>query len=232
VEIDFESLKQLQHIDVELKEISAFLTGVPALFQDIEKKIVDSLQVVSEARDRLAANQKKRRDLEAEVQDTKSLITKYKRQLGEVKTNREYTSLLHEIEEAEKKADALEENIISEMLGADEIEEDIKKATEKAKEAQKILDREKDTLLKKKTEQEEVKKKIIQERENLIPKIPRDQMILYASISKKNNGIALSPVNGEFCSMCHMRIRPQILNELKEASSIILCENCGRILHF
>jgi predicted nucleic acid-binding Zn-ribbon protein len=29
-----------------------------------------------------------------------------------------------------------------------------------------------------------------------------------------------------------MRVRPQVLNELKEARKVILCENCGRILYW
>lgn len=46
------------------------------------------------------------------------------------------------------------------------------------------------------------------------------------------SGIALSPVTDDFCSMCHMRIRPQVLNELKEAKKLIICEACGRILYW
>lgn len=232
MEIEFDSLKQLQKIDANLKDISAFLKEIPTKIQAIEIRIEKSLQVVSEANNKLAANQKKRRDLEAEVQDIKALITKFKRQLGDVKTNREYTSLLQEIGEAEKKADALEEEIIAEMLRADDIEADIKKATEKAGNAKKKLTEEKEHLLRQKAEQEEEEKKYLQERKDLVPRIPADQLALYNMISGKNNGIALSPVSLEFCSMCHMRIRPQVLNELKGSVSIILCENCGRILYY
>ena len=90
MEIEFDYLKQLQHIDVKLKEISSFLKDFPPKIQDIENRIEDSLKVVSAARDKLAANQKKRRDSEAEVQDTRSLVAKFKRQLGDVKTNRDF----------------------------------------------------------------------------------------------------------------------------------------------
>ena len=117
------------------------------------------------------------------------------------------------------------------MLNADDIEEEIKAATQKASEAKEKFTKEKDVLLKKKAEQEEIENKLVKEKEDLLPKIPSDQIALYEKIAKKNNGISLSPVTEEFCSMCHMRIRPQVLNELKEANSIILCENCGRILH-
>ena len=30
--------------------------------------------------------------------------------------------------------------------------------------------------------------------------------------------------------MCHMRVRPQMLNEIRDKTKVIICENCGRIL--
>jgi len=32
--------------------------------------------------------------------------------------------------------------------------------------------------------------------------------------------------------MCHMRVRPQMLNEIRDKVNVILCENCGRILYW
>ena len=232
MDIEFKNLINLQGIDGKLIEVSHFLEEVPSKLKRIDKKIDASFQIVVNAEAKLAANQKRRRDVESEVQDTKVLISKYKKQLSDVRTNKEYTSLLHEISEIEKKGDILEEKIISEMLLADDIEEEIKSATQKAEESKTQFMKEKDALLKKKGEQEVLRANLLKEKEALLPNIPADQITLYNEISSKSNGIALSPVAGEFCSMCHMRIRPQILNELKEENSIILCENCGRIIHF
>ncbi len=232
MDIEFKNLTKLQQIDEKLIEISHFLNAVPSNHKSIDKKIEDSFKIVTKAKDNLIANQKKRRDVEVEVQDAKTLILKYKRQLSDVRTNKEYTSLLHEITETEKKGDSLEEEIISEMLKADDIEEEIKSATQKAERAKAKFTKELEALLKKKTEQEELKANLLVEKDNLLPNIPKDQIALYNKISIMNNGISLSVVTGEFCSMCHMRIRPQVLNELRAENSIILCENCGRILHF
>ncbi len=232
MDIEFKNLTKLQQIDEKLIEVSHFLNAVPSNHKIIDKKIEDSFKIVTKAKDNLTANQKKRRDVEVEAQDAKTLTLKYKRQLSDVRTNKEYTSLLHEIAETEKKGDSLEEEIISEMLKADDIEEEIKSATQKAERAKAKFTKELEALLKKKTEQEELKANLLVEKDNLLPNIPKDQIALYNKISIINNGISLSVVTGEFCSMCHMRIRPQVLNELRAENSIILCENCGRILHF
>ena len=57
-------------------------------------------------------------------------------------------------------------------------------------------------------------------------------MKLYMSIFNKKGGAAMSAVKGEFCSLCHVRIRPQMINEIRERTKIYLCENCGRILYW
>lgn len=232
MEIDFNILIQLQSIDEEINSSFLYLKEIPSQIQEIDTRIEKGLQIVNQAKEKLVQNQKKRRNLEADVQDLKAQIAKYQHQLGGVKTNLEYRSLLKEIEETQKKTDILEEEIISEMLLADDIEEEIKTANNNANQAKNKLLEEKDLLLKKKKEVEEEEKKLIQEKEKITPKISSDHIKLYMKIFNKKNGISLSPVTGDFCSMCHMRVRPQVLNELKEGSKIILCENCGRILYW
>lgn len=232
MDIDFENLIYLQKLDEDIKNTSLFLDKIPYQISEIEKKIEESSKIVSQEKERLISNQKKRKDLENNVQDIKEKISKYKHQLNEVKTNKEYRSLLKEIDDATHEVDALEDEIISEMLAADNIENDIKAAVQTADEVREKYTKEKEALNANKKEMEKTREQLIQEKEKIVLKIPSDQMDLYLKIFKNKKGIALSPVNDEFCSMCHMRIRPQVLNELKEKKKIILCENCGRILYW
>jgi predicted nucleic acid-binding Zn-ribbon protein len=232
VDIDFEKLIQLQNLDSEMKQTTLFLESIPRLIEDIDRKIKAGSQAVADAKDTLTVNQKARRDLEASVKDVKARIVKFKRQLGEVKTNKEYTTLLKEIEEAQREVDAVEERIISEMLTADDIDEEIRSATLKQNQEHETLRADQAVLEQKKREMESRRDALIAEREALVPLIPADQMKLYMSMFNKKNGAALSAVKGEFCSLCHVRIRPQMLNEIRDRSKIYLCENCGRILYW
>jgi predicted nucleic acid-binding Zn-ribbon protein len=232
VEIEFENLIQLQQLDSEIRQITLFLETTRPLLEEIDKKITESSQVAASAKDRMAQSQKKRRELEAQFKDLKGQIGKYKRQLNEVKTNKEYTALLKEIEESQAHVDKLEEEFIAEMLVEDDIQKEIKSANQKFADAQVRFSREKETIFQKKKEMEEKARVLAQQKEGLLPQIHQDQVGLYLRIFHKKAGIALSPVTGDFCSMCHMRVRPQVLNELKEGKKLILCENCGRILYW
>jgi len=231
VEIDFELIIQLQQLDTEIRNCSLVLEGIPRLVQDIDKRIQAGSKLVTDAKDKMAQNQKKRRDLESEVKDIKVQIGKYKRQLNEVKTNKEYTALLHEIEESQHKVDTLEEAIIAEMLAADDVEEEIKAALHKQGQDEESLKKEKLVLDEKLKETEARFAALQKEREALLPRIPREQIKLYEAIAQKKGGAALSPVTGDFCAACHMRVRPQMLNEIRDKVKVLLCENCGRILY-
>ena len=232
MEIEFEKLIQLQQLDMEIRELTLFLENIPPQVEDIDKKIAESAFLASAAKEKMTGSQKKRRELESEVKDIKSHIGKYKRQLNEVKTNKEYTALLKEIEESEKKVDRLEEAFIAEMLLEDDIQKEIKIASQRHAETQAILTREKEALFEKKKETEEMARALGQRREELLPTIPAEQVNLYLKIYRKKGGTALSPVKDDFCALCHMRIRPQVLNELLSTRKLILCENCGRILYW
>lgn len=232
MEIEFEKLIHLQRLDSEIRQVNLFLENTPPLIEEIDKKIEKSSQLAAAAKEKLVENQKKRRELEAEVKVIKAQVAKYKRQLNEVKTNKEYAAMLKEISESEKKVDGLEEEIIAEMLRADEIEAEIKEANRRFTEAKEKFSQEKEAIFQKKKELEEKARQLGRDRQELLPQIPADQVTLYLRISSKKSGVALSPVKDDFCAMCHMRIRPQVLNELRDTRKLILCENCGRILYW
>ncbi len=232
METNFENLIKLQKLDIEIRNTSVLLDDIPRQIEAIKKKSEESLQIVQNAKDKLSRNQKKRRDFESELQVEKDKAVKYKRQLNEVKTNKEYSSLLKEIEDSNARIDALEEEIIGEMLSADEIEWEIKSAIQKADEIQVELGKKKEAIFQEKEKAEGALKNVKKEKEELLPKIPSDQLKLYEQISGKKDGIVLSPVTEEFCTMCHMRVRPQMLNEIIAENQIIICENCGRILYY
>lgn len=232
MDIEFDKLILLQELDKDIKEVSLFLGKVPSRIEAIDNQILESDQIVTQAQDNLSLNQKKRRDLEGNILDLRQKQTKYKSQLNNVKTNIEYRSLLKEIEEVQKKIDAVEEEVISEMLAADEMEEAIQAARKKAEFFKEKFAKEKTEIMQQKKEKEETLKDLQSQKRALVPEIPPDQMKIYKEIAHMREGVVLSPVNDEFCAMCYMRVRPQMLNELKEESQIILCENCGRILYF
>jgi len=231
VDISFDKLIRLQKIDSEILGVNALLESIPVKLEAIETDIKATAVLVSGAKDKLAANQKKRREFEGEVKTIREQTAKFKRQLNDVKTNKEYSSLLKEIEDADHKIARIEEDILNEMIAADDIEKEIKSSLKKQGEEEGKLKVERDHALAEQKDIEKRKAILEKDRGALLPKIPPDQLSIYQRIARKTAGVALSPVIDDFCSICQLRIRPQILDDLWAMNEIITCEACGRILY-
>jgi predicted nucleic acid-binding Zn-ribbon protein len=231
VEIAFDKLIRLQNVDSDLNAALSLLDAVPAKLEAIDHQIKATAEIVAQAKDELAANQKKRRDLEGEVKDIKAHVAKFKRQLNDVKTNKEYAALQKEIADTELKADKIEEEIINEMISADDIEREIKAANGRQTEEKGRIEKDREAILREQQEFETRKAALLKEREEILPDIPPDQLKLYERIGKRLKGVALSPVTDDFCSICQMRVRPQVLNDLLGRNALITCEACGRLLY-
>jgi predicted nucleic acid-binding Zn-ribbon protein len=44
--------------------------------------------------------------------------------------------------------------------------------------------------------------------------------------------VAVAEAKNGTCTICHVRLRPQVFNEIRRNASIIQCDSCQRILYF
>src|SRR4029077_12979732 len=51
-------------------------------------------------------------------------------------------------------------------------------------------------------------------------------------VEERRKGIFLVQVERESCSACHVRLRPQVYQEIRQASKIHICGSCRRYLYF
>src|SRR5258708_26959762 len=99
----------------------------PKVRPALEHRLAGEKARLEAARAALDACQKSRRQHEAGLQDLEVKRSKYKGQLMEVKTNKEYTAVLHEIENVEREIRALEDQILLEMERAESLAAELKR---------------------------------------------------------------------------------------------------------
>jgi predicted nucleic acid-binding Zn-ribbon protein len=112
---DLETLVDLHRADLELRRFDSELAALPLKKAAIETQIVTERAALDAAKAELDSLAKNRKRLELEVQDFEAKRAKYKGQLGGVKTNKEYTALLHEIETVDHEVRAREDQILDAM---------------------------------------------------------------------------------------------------------------------
>ena len=80
--------------------------------------------------------------------------------------------------------------------------------------------------------EDRILERIAKERADLIASLPPQAYATFDLVSKRRNGVALAEARDGICTICHVRLRPQVFNTVRQNAEIIQCETCQRILYF
>jgi predicted nucleic acid-binding Zn-ribbon protein len=227
---ELRNLIALQDLELKIASLQKQSADLPNKSQNLEKELAriraDYHQNVARAKE--LANH--RRTFEGQVDLFKAKLSKLKDQLMTVKTNKEYTAMLHEIQIAEDQIRGEEDKILDIMEQMEGMDKDLNKAEQE--------------MLKRSAEIEaEIRKtqecaplleseliKLHQEKMLVESRIGKDLLSRYRRIADVRKGIALAEAKDELCSACHVRIRPQMYADLLRTEIIQACDSCSRIL--
>ena len=228
---DLERLIQLQRAESELRRVEAELAEIPRKRAATEAALVAERGRLDACREALAEAQKQRRQKEAEVEDYKGKRSKYKGQLMEVKTNKEYTAMLHEIETVERQIREREDEILAEMEKAETLQGELKREEAAFKEVEtrqrtetRALDEQAKMLG---TDQARLQA----ERDAIAKTVSEDALELFGRVSRLR-GTGLAEARDEMCLACHVKLRPQMYMDLRHNETLVQCPSCNRILYY
>ena len=160
-------------------------------------------------------------------------LSKFRDQQSAVKTNREYQALGHEIETAQQELGNVEEKVIERMVEADALAAEVKKAEQGLAAQQKEIDAEKKTLGEELSTVEAALKDATGKRNGLIASLPAQLVSLFEQVARARKGVAIALATRDgLCSACHVRLRPQVFQEVRRNDQIIQCASCNRILYY
>jgi predicted nucleic acid-binding Zn-ribbon protein len=225
-----ELLYLLQQFDDRIRDIEKTIIEIPETIAQLESERDSKKHIIENAKSRRNDNVKQREQLENQILQIREKIKKYREQMNKCTTNKEYQGFINEIQFEESKISEVEEDIIQRMLEFDEIMDEIR---ESELEFKKIADEYNQRIKELNNHLDFNKSKLNEETANkteLRKKIPENLLRTYDSLSEKKNGKVISIVETEFCGICNIKIRPQLLNEIISTNNLFICENCGRIL--
>jgi uncharacterized protein len=226
-----EGMIQLQRAESELRRVQTLLLEIPRQKADLETQLAAERSRLEQARAALQASQKARRDREAGLKDLEGKRSKYKGQLMEVKTNKEYTAMLHEIEGVEKEIRGIEDQILVEMEKAESLDLEVraeevafKKIEQRHHEEMGVLDQRARALA---TEAEARKA----ERDRVALTLAEDDLAFFERVAKLR-GTAVAEARDGICQECHVKLRLQMYADLKRNETLMQCPQCNRILYY
>jgi predicted nucleic acid-binding Zn-ribbon protein len=229
---DLERLIQLQALDSRVAEARRQQITIPETQRALDDRLEGARTAVAAAKERLAANNTSRRDLEKDIAAIQTRLSRYKDQLMEVKTNREYHAMQHEIETAQGEVRRLEDSMLELMVANDDITASLKGAEGTLKSAEQQIARD-HVELDKQLEAAAVSiEQLGRERSALAGSIAAPTLALYEQVARSRKGIAVALAKDGLCVECHVRLRPQVYQQVRQNSAILQCDSCQRVLYF
>jgi uncharacterized protein len=229
---DLERVIALQRLDSAVHSAERRLADEPARERAFEARLEGARQRLTTAKERLTENQNARRTIEKEVAVQQGRLSKFRDQLMEVKTNREYQAMQHEIEIAQNEVKALEERILERMLEADDLAAIVKRVEGELSAEQQKVDAERREMAAEHAELTASLAKNAADRTALVAAIDKQVLAIFDLVSQRRHGVAVAEARDGICTICHLRLRPQVFNNIRRNDEIIQCDSCQRILYF
>jgi predicted nucleic acid-binding Zn-ribbon protein len=232
VHADLERLIALQRLDTTADAARKKLADEPERQKSLDARLEAAKQRVATAKERLADNQNARRAIEKELAVHQGRLSKFREQAMAVKTNQEYHAIQHEIAHAQAEIKKHEDTILERMLDADELTVAVKTAESDAAAEQKAVDAGRKAMNAEHGELQQSLETIGEERRAIVGALDRQLLLTFEQVAKKRHGIAVAEARDGICTICHVRLRPQVFNTVRRNESIVQCDSCQCVLYF
>jgi predicted nucleic acid-binding Zn-ribbon protein len=224
-------LVNLQTIDLQLRERTDAIEALRREIGDLDAELAAQRQVLDACRAERADLESRRRDIEGSLQDEEAKMKDRRMRLNRIRNEKEAAAVRREIEVAKEGTGLLEEGLMGlfEQLDVVNAREKELAAAFEALEAKRATEKERTDL------EIEVLSSGLDEsrsqREVLAANLDANLRRQYETILSRKKGQAVVEVRGGTCEGCHMRVAPQLANEISRNTRVIACPSCHRILY-
>jgi predicted nucleic acid-binding Zn-ribbon protein len=228
---DLQHLIHLQELDSVAERDRRRIADIPTAQQALDTRLEKATAAVDAVKQRMAANQAARRDIEKDLAAVQGRLSKYKNQLMEVKTNKEYQAMQKEMAVAEEEISTQETRMLERMEESDGLTRELKAAEAALKSEQAAVNAQKSALDAERAAAERELEKVLGERSGVVAQLSREALMLFERIAHGRRGIAVAEARDGLCTLCHVRMRPQVYNDVRRNDMLVQCESCTRILY-
>jgi predicted nucleic acid-binding Zn-ribbon protein len=232
VEGQLRSLVKLQELELAIRQFEAAIAAKPHELDPLIRALDDARVSVSTHRKDLEALDRQRRQLESAIAEEQSNLQKAQRKSLEVKTNKEYSAMVAEIEAFKQKISGHEDAVLhimelSELRKQElqDLDRRVKEAEQTLAEAQRRNESElavlQDTLAGRR-----------QTRDEAMQQLERPVLDLYMRLLNSRKGLAVVGIKSGTCQGCFLALPPQLIQEVRRNDRVLTCSHCQRILHW
>ena len=230
---DLERLVKLQQLESAIADAKSRIASHPQRLADTDARLAAASQALDSVKQRLKDNHDARRALEKDVAVYQGRLSRFKDQQSAVKTNREYQALGHEIETAQHDLGSVEEKMLELMVDADTLAENVKQGETDFAARRREIEGEKKALAAELSAVETALKDATEARAALVKELEPRLVAIFEQVARVRKGVAVTTATRDgLCSVCHVRLRPPVFQQIRHNDAIIQCDSCQRILYY
>jgi predicted nucleic acid-binding Zn-ribbon protein len=224
----------------QLQVLDESLASVPPEMRELHDEHTARKAEIDALKATIAEAEAAKRAAEVGMEDCEVKRAHFQEQVNRVKTQREYSAILQEIDQVTAQSRELEEQTLVVM----ESQEEAETALAELSGAFESLDAQYTEAA---AQWEVDKPGVAQQAEStrahiaeLREEIPASSRLLFERVRERTEGATLAEVividrsagpNMWHCGVCHYNVRPQSVVEIKNHGNLILCDSCKRILY-
>jgi predicted nucleic acid-binding Zn-ribbon protein len=222
----------LQEKDNEINDLKKSLEIIPGQIAAGQKELESKKGKMNALQAEIDSLKKQRGQLEQDAKTEADHMAKTKTKLPSVKTNKEYTAILHETDAIKTKITEIEDKELEIMELLDVKEQEIPGLEAEFKGEE---DQFRQYKQQKETEQARSQKELEEaeaHRSALAKEIDPKFVKHYDKIRHARDNLAVASVIGETCQGCHQNLQPQVALEVRMGLKVHQCQSCDRFLCF
>ncbi|MCS6801566.1 MAG: hypothetical protein RMM58_10670 [Chloroflexota bacterium] len=225
-------LLELQEQDLALDRIDAQLAAIAHRLGE-SAELIAARQALREAEAQAAALERRRKDVDLQVQDLRAKREREETKLysGTLVSPKEMHNLQQEVEALRRRVLELQDRelaIMAELEEAEaarlEAERTLAAIEARWREEQAALQRERESLL---AERE----RALALREQRLRFVDPADLTLYEDLRRRLGGRAVARVERGICAACRVSLPEREIQKARTSPTLVSCSNCGRILY-
>jgi hypothetical protein len=229
---ELQILRVLQIFDTKILKERDLIDNIPNKIIEYEQPFKEATKYLEKTKKESETAIKLKRDLELKLKEIADQIEKQKARTNSLKTNREYSSHIKEIEKIETEKSAVEDKLLMAMDKVDDLAKEVKAAEKKVEIEKKTIEEKKAYL-----EQDQIAltkdlKSILVKRNKLAKTLDPIIYRQYMDLLENKFGLAVAEVRNEVCQGCNLNIQPQIYAEVMKNERLHRCLQCGRYVYY
>ncbi len=225
------NLVRLQIIDSEIYALKYEKEAKPQEIKTLEADFEAEKQHLAGLEKDSLDLQKQRKEKELELAGKEENARKLQTQLYSLKTNKEYQTMLQQIQDVKADTSVIEDKILELFDKLDKIKSGIEQEKQKLKEQEQVFNEKKTKIEDRIKEIDDRLTQLETQRKEAIADIESKILSQYERILHNRDGLAIVNVRNDSCGGCNMFVPPQVINLIKMYERIITCEICNRILY-